>query len=149
MIKLTIELATDAAEADRKALSHGIIAFNRTVVPDLERIDEAVDFHIFARDERGGVRGGLRASCYWNTLHIELLWLDDAFRGSGFGTALMQLAEDHARASGCALAHVETTSWQALSFYEKLGYTLMGTLEGRPIGHSSHYLTKRLNPENS
>ena len=149
MSRPTIELAQHASEADRTALSHGIIAFNRTVVPDLERIDQAVDFHIFARDETGQVRGGIRASCYWNTLHIELLWLDETLRGSGTGTALMRRAEDHAISVGCALAHVETTSWQALRFYDKLGYALMGTLEDRPVGHATHYLTKRLSPGSS
>ncbi|AKQ43094.2 hypothetical protein CP97_02650 [Aurantiacibacter atlanticus] len=39
---------------------------------------------------------------------------------------------------------VETTSWQAKPFYEKNGYRLIATLNNRPKGHSSHYLTKLL-----
>ena len=61
----------------------------------------------------------------------------------------MPRAEEHARLVGYALARVETTSWQALGFHETLGYSLMGTLDGRPVGHATHYPTKRLSPGSS
>tara|TARA_B000000460_G_C21277944_1_gene290429 strand:- start:28 stop:264 length:237 start_codon:yes stop_codon:yes gene_type:complete len=77
-------------------------------------------------------------------LHIELLWLSATARGQGSGRQLIGKAEDFARELGCENALVETTSWQAKPFYEKNGYVLMGTLEGRPKGHASHYLTKSL-----
>lgn len=57
---------------------------------------------------------------------------------------ILAVAEDFARAKGYEKAFVETTSWQAKPFYEKHGYDLLATLEGRPKGHSSHYLTNDL-----
>ena len=144
MIGYAIDLVENATEADAHALSHGIITFNRSILPTLERIDEAKAFHVFVRNDSRNVTGGLRASCYWNTLHIALLWLGEDLRGQGMGRRLLEIAERYATDVGCELAHVETTSWQALPFYEKCGYVLMGTLEGRPVGHATHYLTKRL-----
>ena len=127
-----------------QALSDGIVDFNRKTIPDLEPNEAEVKFHVIARDDDGSVTGGLRASCYWNTLHIELLWLSDDARGSGAGRRIVRMAEDHAIELGCQLALVETTSWQAKPFYEKNGYILMATLPGRPKGHASHYLSKTL-----
>ena len=127
-------------------LSQGIVDFNRRTIPDLEPNEAEVRFHVIATDDTGEVIGGLRGACYWNTLHIELLWLADSARGGGFGRQIIEEAEAFAIAQGCEKAFVETTSWQARPFYEKNGYVLMATLEGRPKGHASHYLTKTLGP---
>ena len=131
-------------EALAKALSQGIVDFNRGAIPDLEPNEAEIRFHVVATDDDGALTGGLRGACYWNTLHIELLWLDDSARGSGTGRRIIEAAEAFARENKCENALVETTSWQAKPFYEKNGYTLMATLEGRPKGHASHYLSKAL-----
>lgn len=127
-----------------QALSTGIVDFNRSTISDLEPVEAEVRFHVIATDDDEKLIGGVRAACYWNTLHIELLWLSETARGQGSGRQLIGKAEDFARELGCENALVETTSWQAKPFYEKNGYVLMGTLEGRPKGHASHYLTKSL-----
>ena len=132
------------SEAVAKALSQGIVDFNRGAIPDLEPNEAEVRFHVVATDEDGALTGGLRGACYWNTLHIELLWLADSARGSGNGRRIIEAAEAFARDNSCEKALVETTRWQAKPFYEKNGYTLMATLEGRPKGHASHYLSKAL-----
>ena len=141
---MPISVERKPAPEDAAALSQGIVAFNKREVPDLEAVEEEVKFFVFAKDDAGNLQGGIRASCYWNTLHIELVWLDEAARGLGLGGKLMAEAEDFARARACENALVETTSWQAKPFYEKLGYALMATLPNRPKGHASHYLTKSL-----
>ncbi|WP_460098399.1 GNAT family N-acetyltransferase [Qipengyuania sp. 483] len=107
-----------AAEVLR-ALSTGIVNFNRSTISDLEPVEAEVRFHVIATDDDEKLIGGVRAACYWNTLHIELLWLSETARGQGSGR-------------------------QPKPLYEKNGYVLMGTLEGRPKGHASHYLTKSL-----
>ena len=140
---MPIEIFRDPPANVAQALSDGIAGFNRATIPNLERNEEEVRFHIVAKDDADELVGGLRGACYWNTLHIELLWLSDAARGSGIGRKIISAAEDFALEQGCELALVETTSWQARPFYEKNGYELMATLEGRPKGHASHYLRKK------
>lgn len=141
---MSIEVYLNPPESVAKALSDGIASFNRTTIPDLEPNEDEVRFHVVAWDGAERVMGGLRGTCYWNMLHIELLWLSEDARGAGIGVQLIERAEAFAMAQGCELALVETTSWQAKPFYEKNGYMLMATLEGRPAGHASHYLHKRL-----
>ena len=141
---MNVEISLDTSEEDARALSDGIVAFNLGSIPSLEPNEQEVRFHVLAKDHTGSVVGGLRGACYWNTLHIELLWLSDAVRGTGIGREIIGKAEGFAQQNGCENALVETTSWQAKPFYEKNGYKLMATLEGRPRGHASHYLTKTL-----
>lgn len=141
---MNIEITTTAKEEDKKTISQGIIDFNQSEIPDLEPIENEIKFFVFSKDESGKVLGGIRAICYWNTLHIELLWLSEVLRGKGIGTQLIESAERFAKQHGCEKALVETTSWQAKPFYEKVGYIHIATVPDRPKGHASHYLTKSL-----
>jgi hypothetical protein len=56
----------------------------------------------------------------------------------------MQLAEVEAKRRGCGNAFVETLSFQALPFYEKLGYKVFSKLPGMPAGGARYALTKVL-----
>jgi len=143
---MPIEIVRNPPADIAQALSDGIAGFNRATIADLEPNELEVRFHVVAKEYVGKLVGGLRGACYWNTLHIELLWLADSARGSGIGRKIIAAAEDFAREQGCELALVETTSWQARPSYEKHGYELMATLHGRPRGHASHYLRKTLTP---
>lgn len=137
-----IEVNIDPEKSDADILSKGIIDFNRSEVPNLEPNEAEVKLFVFARNESDTVVGGIRAICFWNTLHIELLWLSEECRGTGIGKQMMDSAEVFAIQNGCEKAFVETTSWQAKPFYEKSGYEHIATLSDRPKGHASHYLTK-------
>lgn len=141
---MKIEIDLKPTEKDAQLLSKGIDDFNHAVIPNLESIQEEVKFFVFVRDEKQKIVGGIRAICFWNTLHIELFWLSEACRGKGAGRDLITKAEQFAVENGCDKAFVETTSWQAKPFYEKMGYQLMATLQGRPKGYASHYLTKEI-----
>lgn len=141
---MTISLSTNPEEKDAKAIKQGIIDFNQAAVPGLEPNEDEVNFFVFVRDKTDAVIGGIKATCFWNTLHIELFWLSKQCRGQGVGKRLITTAENYALENACDKAFVETTSWQARPFYEKMGYTLMASLNDRPKGHASHYLTKKL-----
>lgn len=141
---MKVEIEREPSDSDMELLSRGIMAFNDDAVHGLEGIEAEKRFHVIARDEQGALQGGIRATCYWNTLHIELLWISSDIRGGGIGRKLIEKAEGFARANNCEIALVETTSWQAKPFYEKNGYHHMATLNNRPRGHSSHYLKKVL-----
>ena len=63
-------------------------------------------------------------------------------RGQDYGTKLIELAEGEAQARNCHAAYVDTFSFLALDFYQKLGYTVFGTLEDFPKGHTRYFLKK-------
>ena len=99
---------------------------------------------IAARDEAGAVRGGLVGATYLGWLSVQMVSLDESLRGRGHGAALMKLAEEEAVRRGCPRVFLETLSFQALPFYEKLGYQVHGKLEGFPPGGARYALIKML-----
>ncbi|MET8676921.1 GNAT family N-acetyltransferase [Streptomyces sp. NPDC004647] len=107
--------------------------------------DEEVPLHVFALDDSGEVVGGLIGYTWAHWLHVDLLWIDERQRGSGLGSALMSRAEKIARDERhCVHARVETWDFQAPGFYQKLGYTIVGTVEEYPPGATDYLLVKPL-----
>lgn len=101
-----------------------------------------VPLDIFLLDENERVLAGLVGYSRWNWLHIDLLWVEQTLRHQGYGSRLLQLAEQEARTRGCHYVRVGTLSFQARDFYEKSGYQVVGQLEDYPPGHT-HYLLRK------
>jgi len=118
----------------------GLTAFNSKFI----NVDEIKSIGVFIRDEQGRKLAGLTGSTAGNWLRIDMLWVGDALRGQGVGSRLIQAAEQEARQRGCRYAQVDTASFQARPFYEKLGYSLRFSLDHYPRHHQRHYLTKVL-----
>src|SRR5208282_5533517 len=60
--------------------------------------------------------GGLWGVSYWRWLFVDLLFVPEAHRGQGLGTALLQQAEDKARERGCIGVWLLSFSFQAPQF---------------------------------
>ncbi|TGS74101.1 GNAT family N-acetyltransferase, partial [Mesorhizobium sp. M3A.F.Ca.ET.175.01.1.1] len=61
------------------------------------------------------------------------LIVEEAYRRSGVGTALVRAVEDHAASAGVGKLYLYT--WQARGFYEALGWSAAETFEqaGAPM----------------
>jgi GNAT superfamily N-acetyltransferase len=141
MPRITVE--PDASAADIATVEDGLLAFNvaRIGEPNEEPV------RVFVRDGKNRVVGGLLGHIRWRWLYVGKLWVDEAHRGRGHGAALMAAAERVARKKKCLAVCLDTFEYQARPFYEKLGYTLFGTLEGYPPGYRQYYLMKRLSKD--
>ena len=101
-----------------------------------------VDF--FLKNGRGEWLGGLMGELWGGWLYVRILWVAEDARGRGNGTRLLRTAEEYAIERGCVAATLETMSFQARPFYEKLGYEVFAALEDLPPGHTKYYLRKQL-----
>ena len=103
-----------------------------------------VPLAVFCRDETGRIVAGAYGRTNWNWLHIGTVWVAEEARRAGLGRRLILAIESAARERGCRHAHLDTFSYQARPFYEKLGYELFAELEDYPPGHRRFFLRKRL-----
>jgi GNAT superfamily N-acetyltransferase len=129
---MKIEVTDVRNEADDAFVAAQLSAYNAEFVTRDFRV-----LRVFARDADGSVIGGLLADTYWQYLEIHKLWVSDASR-------LLEAAEAEARRRGCKQAFLDTFSFQAPGFYQKLGYREFGRLEEFGGEHSRYYLHKRL-----
>ena len=140
MEALRIEFEPFIDEATRHFIVEGLEHNN------VARTGEAGWFPVnfVLRGEPGDVLGGLLGWVWGGWLHIDYLWIAEAARGTGHGRQLMKQAEAYAASRGATASTVETHSFQARPFYERLGYEVFGTLDGWPPGHQKFFLKKAL-----
>ena len=97
---------------------------------------------VTVRDAAGDVVGGLWGRTGYGFLFIELLALGPA-RQQGLGRKVMAEAEAEAKRRGLLGAWLDTWTFQAPGFYEKLGYTECGRITGYPPGHDRVFYMRR------
>jgi ribosomal protein S18 acetylase RimI-like enzyme len=79
-------------------------------------------------------------------VEITSLWVHPSLRRNGYGSRLLQTLEQEARSQQCHSALLDTYSFQAPEFYQRLGYEVFGVIDGYPRGYQKVFLKKRLAP---
>lgn len=136
----TITLTDKPEPSVAKALSVLLAAFND------ERSGYALDIRplaiIITDPETEEILGGLWGATAYGYLHVDLLFVPETIRSKGMGRKIMQQAEDEAIRRGCRGVWLDTFSFQARGFYEKLGFIVMGELDETPPGHKRFVMKK-------
>lgn len=101
-------------------------------------------FSIAIKDNNNTLVGGANGVCYYGCLYVDMLWIDKALRGLGWGTKLMREAEAFGLEHGATFATVNTMDWEALPFYQKLGYEIEFVREGYENESKLYMLRKTL-----
>ena len=138
---MKLEFDEHPSPEDFRTLVDGVRLFNRDRTGN--EWPRSVAFYI--RDAEQRIIAGVHGTMWGRSLHIDVLWVDEQQRGSGFGSKLMTAIEDYAAAHAHPLVYLETTSFQALPFYEGLGYRVFGELPRISEGHTLYFLMKELN----
>lgn len=99
---------------------------------------------IFVRDDAGAIRAGISGYTWARFCEIEFFWVDEAYRGQGYGTQLLAAAEAEARARGCGLVVLSSYTFQAPDFYRRHGYVDAGQVVDCPPGYTCFYFQKSL-----
>jgi GNAT superfamily N-acetyltransferase len=132
--------AADAGAA-HDALLNALVAFNAQAAGDPEQKVFALTI---AHPDTGAVEGGLWAMSLWGSFYIALVIVPEAARGQGLGVQLMRQAEDQARAWGCHNLWLDTFAFQARPFYERLGFSVFGQLDGPGPAFPRYFMQKTL-----
>ena len=140
MSNLTLHLDEHPNPKDFRIVLDGVRRFNR----DQTGNERPRPIAYFLRDEEGKIVGGVQGSFWGRSMHIDALWVDERHRGQSHGSKLMKAIEDYAVRNNHPLVYLETASFQALPFYEGLGYQIFGKLEGITAGHTLFFLKKEL-----
>jgi GNAT superfamily N-acetyltransferase len=131
-------IETEPDPRDLQILIDRIIEFNCQVTG----FHDGELLAIFDRGADGEVRAGLSGFTWGGTCKIEWLWVSAALRRQGIGRALVIRAEEEARRRGCTKIVLDTHSFQAPEFYQKLGFKIVGCYTDFPRGHQQFSLEK-------
>jgi GNAT superfamily N-acetyltransferase len=138
------------SEAEREAINSVLREHNRSANPifwaALDEPDGANrPLNVIARDDVGQVIGGLFAETRFTWLKIAVLAVHPQFRRRAVATHILATAEANAVRRDCKYAYVDTMEYQSPGFYQRCGYTTVGTLhDWDSHGHAKYFLTKTL-----
>ena len=137
---LKIEQLTEVTPAEREAIIAPLDTFSRAQgfiwQPEL--------LTLVLRDDEGRIVGGAVGETNWEWLHVTVLAVSEDLRGQGWGSHLMREMERLARDRGCHHVWVDTFSFQARPFYERLGFRVFGVLPNYPAEQERYFLSKPL-----
>ncbi len=103
--------------------------------------DDEAALSVRVTDAAGELVGGLTGWTWGGGGGISLLWVREDRRHEGWGSRLIEAAEDEARRRGCTRMIVSSFTFQAPDFYRRHGYVETGRAEGFPGGHADvHFL---------
>jgi ribosomal protein S18 acetylase RimI-like enzyme len=139
--RIELELTSQPAPGDIRAVEEGLESFNRSKTADTNRTK--VPIAVWMRRE-GRLIGGAYGDTHSGWLYLSLLWVDESLRGQGWGRRLLERFENEAIARDCHAAWVDTYGFQAPGFYEKLGYREFGRLDNFPPGSARLFFWKPL-----
>ena len=140
---MRLELDENPSPADFRVILDGVRGFNRQQTNN----EAPRPIACFLRDEQGQIVGGVQAGLWGRSAHIDALWVDEKLRGQGYGSQLMNAIAKYAVDHGHPLIYLETASFQALPFYEGLGYRIFGELPDITKGHTLYFLCKDLSAQ--
>src|SRR5262245_1716139 len=134
----TVRVERELGPAKRAVLK-GLRVYNEQQIGKIDHKPLSITLR-----EKKDIVGGVIGDTHMGWLFVQYFWIDEKFRRKGFGTRLLGAAEDEARKRGAKNVYLDTFSFQAQPFYEKLGYRAFGRLNDYPSGHSRTWLSKAL-----
>lgn len=140
---MNYRITNDGNENDINEIHQMLKAYNLSK----REIAEDIPIGIYYEDDDGRKFAGLTGETFGNWLCIKYLYVDEKLRGTGIGSKIMEAAENEAKNRGCKYAFVDTFSFQAPAFYEKLGYKEVFALTDYPYTEERYYYTKELMTE--
>jgi len=135
-------IISDPTEDEVKEFQKGLEAYNMKQTND-EFNSPQPWLNLVLKDHEGTIVGGVFTSTLYWTQYLEVLWVDEKYRGLGYGRDLVMEAHRLAKKQGCVSSHTYTFSWQAPDFYQAAGYKLIATYDGYVEGIKEHILMKK------
>jgi GNAT superfamily N-acetyltransferase len=125
---------------DADVIENGIRTYSEAYEPEYE----SVDFYKKLVDKDGRFIAGVMADVDKGAYgFVDALFVEEAVRRQGLGTALLKAAEDFTRENGAHIVLTNAGDWN-VDFFKKNGYLLRGELKDVPKGHDCYELYKNI-----
>ncbi len=105
--------------------------------------DKKVDLEFVAFDGDNFV-GGIYGYIELDYVYVNLLFVNDNYRGNKVATKLMNLIEEEGKKRGIKNIYLGTCDFQAYDLYVKLGYFVSMTIKDFPKGFNEYTFIKEL-----
>jgi GNAT superfamily N-acetyltransferase len=132
-------------------MTEKIDKYNSILLNRIERFNR--DNNIYPMEERNIMFvaldydkfvGGVHGSITEDSMYIGWLVVDEEYKGNRIGKNLMCKIEEKAKELNVYSINLGTVEFQAVKFYEKLGYKIVFVKENDPRGYKSYSMVKKI-----
>ncbi len=141
--KAEFSISEDSSEESMNILHTGLHEYVLEHIGELRKKNPGNKINLIIKNGEGQIIGGLNGSSILKALYIDQLWVDEQYRGQGYGKELMRIAEGIARKEGCISSLAMVYSFQCPEFFKKLGYEIFGVSDGYPKPIKEYYFIKK------
>ena len=145
-----IVIKNDNNEELKKVIDNKLSQFNRekcqwlrnnSGIDQKEYEEKEYNFLAYMEDKLiGGAIGYIKYNWYF----LDLLYVDEEYRGQDIGTELINQIEKLAQKEKLVGIRMETWNFQARGFYEKNGYIVYAEIKDCPPGTIDYFLKKKI-----
>ena len=139
----TVDVTTELDHKRREIISEGLRDYNRETTALFTEAGKNVrTLDVYLYDDNGRIAGGITADLVWDWLDVLCTWVRKDLRGVGWGGEMLKRLLEEAVKSRCRAAYVVTYGFQALDFYKRYGFYVVGELKDFPPGETKYWLRK-------
>jgi ribosomal protein S18 acetylase RimI-like enzyme len=80
-------------------------------------------------------------------MYLSYLWVDNKYRGQGYGRDLLTTAERIAVENSCISWQGYVLSFQSPEFFQKFGFEVFGVSDGYPDSIKEYFLIRKITEE--
>jgi GNAT superfamily N-acetyltransferase len=110
-----ITVSHNVNDADIKTIQEGLIEFTKKTLGSADFMEKS--FSVLLKDDRNNINGGILARFDLESIYVDMLWVNEKFRDRGYGTKLLNAAENEAYKLGCRYSTLDTYDFEAEEFY--------------------------------
>lgn len=136
---MQIELSTAADPAHRAAILAPLAEYNTQMCGVSGK---GTSLGVVLRGSEGRVEGGIFGHLWADWFKVDYAFLPPHRRGQRLGARIVSTLEAAAVARGARGVWLQSFSFQAPGFYQKLGYREIAQLQDRPPGFHDSFLIK-------
>ena len=101
-------------------------------------------FAFFIKNPAKAILAGVKGVSLYGCLYVDMLWVVPEIQHKGLGSKLVLECEKLGRSRQCTFVSLTTMDWEALPFYQKLGYEIEFVREGYEKNSKMYLLRKSL-----
>jgi ribosomal protein S18 acetylase RimI-like enzyme len=137
----TINITSDCSEGDKDKVCRSLYKHN---VENTNGVLQkpGININLYLKDGENVV-GAILCDTFNYCLYIDVMWIDEKYRGYGYGKELISQAERISKEKGCIFSHTCTFSYQSPKFYQACGYEIFAVLDDYPEDIKQYFLKKR------
>jgi GNAT superfamily N-acetyltransferase len=134
----------DATKESMKVIYERMYEYVDQHIGDRLKMHPDTQLNFVIKKPDGQVIGGLLTRCYLKAMYINQLWVHKSYRGRGYGSELVNTAEQKAKENGCISILASVLSFQSPEFFQKIGFQSFGESDGYPYPTKEFYFIKRI-----